>query len=253
MNIDLYESLSGQIALVTGANRGIGAEIAEGLAAHGATVYAGARNPDDVATSTSSVVPIRLDITDESTIRNVIETIGEDRGRLDILVNNAGVYGPTGRLGTIDTPNIETTLRTNLHGPMILSRHALTLLSERAGVRIVNVSSGSGQFSGGGIDAGHLPYGVSKAGLNAFTNSLASQYPGLLVNAVCPGWVRTEMGGSGAPRSVEKGLKRLFGSLGSSDQIRPVACGEIRKSSNGDSGESLVREVSIYYRSTTRS
>ncbi|SIR83119.1 hypothetical protein SAMN05421858_4021 [Haladaptatus litoreus] len=205
MDVDHHESLSGQVALVTGANRGIGAEITKQLIELDATVYAAARTPEDVETSRSRTV--RLDVTDEATIRTAIETISEERGRLDILINNAGVYGETGKLGTLPTDDIDTTLRTNLHGPMILTRHALTLLAEQSGARIVNVSSGSGQFSGGGIDAGHLPYGVSKAGLNAFTNSLASQYPGLLVNAVCPGWVRTEMGGSGAPRSVEKGAE----------------------------------------------
>lgn len=207
MDIDLYESLSGQVALVTGANRGIGAEITNRLAEHDATVYAGARDPDDVTASKSSVIPVRLDVTDESSIRTAVETIADEQDRLDILVNNAAVYGPTGKLGMLSTADIDGTLRTNLHGPIVLTRHALTLLTEQTGARIVNVSSGSGQFSGGGIDASHLPYGVSKAGLNAFTHSLASQYPGLLVNAVCPGWVRTEMGGSGAPRSVEKGAE----------------------------------------------
>ncbi|WP_049972309.1 SDR family NAD(P)-dependent oxidoreductase [Haladaptatus cibarius] len=207
MDGDLHESLSGQVALVTGANRGIGAEITKQLTELDATVYAAARTPEDVETSRSRTFPVRLDVTDESTIRTVIGTISEKQGKLDILINNAGVYGETGKLGTLPTGEIDTTLRTNLHRPMILTRHALALLSEQSGARIVNVSSGSGQFSGGGIDVGHLPYGVSKAGLNAFTNSLASQYPGLLVNAVCPGWVRTEMGGSGAPRSVEKGAE----------------------------------------------
>ncbi|MFB6079450.1 MAG: SDR family NAD(P)-dependent oxidoreductase [Haloferacaceae archaeon] len=123
-----------------------------------------------------------------------------------MLVNNAAVAGPAGRYGTLDFGAVEATLRTDLHGPMLVTRYATTLLQARDGARVVNVSSGSGQFDGG-IDATHLPYGVSKAGLNAFTNALASQYDEMFVNAVCPGWVRTEMGGSGAPRDVATGAE----------------------------------------------
>lgn len=204
MNIDLYDSLDGQVALVTGANRGIGEAIADGLSELGADVYAGARDPSSVTASDRRSV--HLDVTDEATIRTAIGTVGDEAGRLDILVNNAATYGPIGKLASLDDDAIETTLRTNLHGPMLVTKHALSLLTERDGGRVVTLSSGSGQFEDG-IDTGHLPYGVSKAGVNAFTDALASQYPNLLVNAVCPGWVRTEMGGSGAPRSPEEGAE----------------------------------------------
>jgi NAD(P)-dependent dehydrogenase (short-subunit alcohol dehydrogenase family) len=204
MKIDLYDSLDGQVALVTGANRGIGEAIAARLTQLGATVYAGARDPDAVTASDQRA--IRLDVIEEATIRSAIETIADEEGRLDVLVNNAATYGPTGKLESLDSETMETTLRTNLYGPMLVTKHALSLLTEREGGRVVTLSSGSGQFDGG-IDTGHLPYGVSKAGVNAFTDALSTQYPGLLVNAVCPGWVRTEMGGSGAPRSVEKGAE----------------------------------------------
>ncbi|ODR80798.1 short-chain dehydrogenase [Haladaptatus sp. W1] len=204
MNIDLYDSLDGQVALVTGANRGIGEAIAARLTELGATVYAGARDPDAVTAPDQRAV--RLDVTEEATIRDAVGTIADEAGRLDVLVNNAATYGPTGKLDSLDSETIETTLRTNLHGPMLVTKHALSLLTDRDGARVVTLSSGSGQFDGG-IDTGHLPYGVSKAGVNAFTDALSTQYPNLLVNAVCPGWVRTDMGGSGAPRSVEKGAE----------------------------------------------
>jgi NAD(P)-dependent dehydrogenase (short-subunit alcohol dehydrogenase family) len=204
MNIDLYDSLDEQVALVTGANRGIGEEIATRLSELGATVYAGARDPDAVTAPDQRAV--RLDVTDEGTIRAAIETIADERGRLDVLVNNAATYGPTGKLDSLNSEELETTLRTNLHGPMLVTKHALPLLTERDGGRVVTLSSGSGQFDGG-IDTGHLPYGVSKAGVNAFTDALATQYPALVVNAVCPGWVRTDMGGSGAPRGVGEGAE----------------------------------------------
>lgn len=201
-DVELYDSLDGQVALVTGATRGIGAEIARRLPDLGAIVYGGARNLEDV--DHPDLRPIRLDVTEQAEMADAIDRIDHEAGRLDILVNNAGVHGPSGRLESIDADAAEHTLTVNLHGPMLLSRLALPLLTERPGGRIVNVSSGSGRFSDG-IDDGHLPYGVSKAGLNAFANSLAAQYPELFVNAVDPGWVRTDMGGSNAPGSVEDG------------------------------------------------
>ena len=204
MNIDLYDSLDGQTALVTGATRGIGAEIAAQLSDLGATVYAGARDPDDVAASDQQ--PVRLDVTDEGQVQAAVDTIADEVGRLDILVNNAGVYGPSGQFDGLSTEDIERTLAVNLHGPMRVTHAALGLLTERSGGRVVNVSSGAGQFDDG-IDSSHLPYGVSKAGLNAFTDALAARYDGLFVNAVCPGWVRTDMGGQGASRSVQKGAE----------------------------------------------
>jgi hypothetical protein len=203
-DVDLHDSLDGQVALVTGATRGIGAEIARRLSDLGATVYAGARNLDDV--EDPDLRPVRLDVTDRGEMADAIDRIDGDEGRLDVLVNNAGVHGPGGQLDGIDPDAAEQTLEVNLHGPMLLTRQALPLLTERDGSRIVTVSSGAGQFSDG-IDSGHLPYGVSKAGVNALTDSLASQYPELLVNAVCPGWVRTDMGGSDAPRSIEEGVE----------------------------------------------
>jgi len=202
--VDLYDSLDGQVALVTGATRGIGAEIARQLSDFGATVYAGARNLDDV--EGPDLRPIPLDVTDRDEMTAAIDRIDAEEGRLDVLVNNAGVHGPGGKLDGIGPDAAEHTFRVNLHGPMLLTRQALPLLTKRDGSRIVNVSSGAGQFSDG-IDSGHLPYGVSKAGVNALTDALASQYPDLLINAVCPGWVRTDMGGSAAPRSVEKGAE----------------------------------------------
>ncbi|MFC7045997.1 SDR family NAD(P)-dependent oxidoreductase [Halobacteriaceae archaeon GCM10025711] len=204
MDAELYDSLAGQTALVTGATRGIGRQIAVDLAAHGATVYAGARNVDDV--DDGDLRPVRLDVTDETQIAAATTTIADEHGGLDVLVNNAAVHGPGGRYGDLDGQEVEATLRTNLHGPMQVTKHALPLLRARDNARVVNVSSSSGQFSSE-ISTSHLPYGISKAGLNAFTTALAAQYEDLLVNAVCPGWVRTDMGGSSAPRSVEKGAE----------------------------------------------
>ncbi|MWG34138.1 SDR family NAD(P)-dependent oxidoreductase [Halomarina oriensis] len=206
--IDLYDSLGGQVALVTGATRGIGAEIATQLAEQGATVYAGARDTDDV--EDAALVPVRLDVTNERTIEDAVERIESEEGRLDVLVNNAAVYGPSGALHTLSTADIDRTLDTNLRGPMLVTKHALPLLLERRGVRVVDVSSGSGQFAGG-MSTSHPPYSVSKAGLNALTAYLDAEYgPALIANAVCPGWVRTDMGGAGATRSAKDGAETVW-------------------------------------------
>jgi len=206
MDVDCHDTLAGQTALVTGANRGIGSEIATQLAALDATVYAGARRPEGVATAEAR--PVRLDVTEEESMVAAVDRVESETGRLDVLVNNAGVYGPAGPLHEAPTAAIDRTLDTNLRGPMLLTKHALPLLLDRRGGRVVNVSSTSGQFASG-ISGQHGPYAVSKAGLNAFTASLHATYhrDGLLVNAACPGWVRTDMGGPEAPRTVEEGAE----------------------------------------------
>ena len=191
------------MALVSGASRGIGAEIAAELAGeHGFLVYAGARDPDDVE-RTEGVEPIRLDVTDQGTIDRARRRIAADSGRLDSLVNNAGVYGePT---GAADYPldDAREVLEVNTFGPWRLIEAFLPLLRESSVPRVVNVSSGAGQLSD--MNGGRAAYRVSKAGLNALTRTLASDERWVKVNTMCPGWVRTDMGGSAATRSVEEG------------------------------------------------
>jgi NAD(P)-dependent dehydrogenase (short-subunit alcohol dehydrogenase family) len=191
------------VALVTGAGRGIGAEIARELAAdHGFLVLAGARDPGDVAEQ-EGVEPIELDVTDQASVDAARERVESDPGRLDALVNNAGIYGqPT---GAADYPldDAHEVLEVNTFGPWRLIEAFLPLLRRSEHPRLVNVSSGAGQLTD--MNGGRAAYRVSKAGLNALTRTLAWDEPGIKVNTMCPGWVRTDMGGASAPRSVEKG------------------------------------------------
>jgi NAD(P)-dependent dehydrogenase (short-subunit alcohol dehydrogenase family) len=192
-----------RVALVTGTSRGIGAEIARQLAAdHGFLVYAGARDPDDVEDA-EGIVPIELDVTDEDEIFAVQERIGSEVGHLDALVNNAGVYGDPVGAAEYDLDRAREVLEVNTFGPWRLIEALLPLLRRSDAPRIVNVSSGAGQLSD--MNGGRGAYRVSKAALNALTKTLAWDEPDIKINAMCPGWVRTDMGGSSAPKSVEEG------------------------------------------------
>jgi NAD(P)-dependent dehydrogenase (short-subunit alcohol dehydrogenase family) len=192
-----------RVALVSGANRGIGAEIARELASdHGFLVFAGARNPDDLE-SLDGFVPIELDVTDEDTVLAARERVAADVGRLDALVNNAGIYGEATGAADYDLDDAHEVLEVNTFGPWRLIQAFLPLLRESDAPRIVNVSSGGGQLSD--MNGGRAAYRISKTALNALTRTLASDERWVKVNTMCPGWVRTDMGGSAATRSVEEG------------------------------------------------
>jgi NAD(P)-dependent dehydrogenase (short-subunit alcohol dehydrogenase family) len=194
-----------RVALVSGANRGIGREIARQLSEdHGFHVLAGARDPDEIEPS-PSLVALRLDVADEASVEAARASVESDPGRLDVLVNNAGVYGSSESVGDYDLEAAHAVLETNLFGAWRLTQAFLPLLRRGGHGRIVNVSSGAGQLSD--MNGGRAAYRVSKAGLNVLTRVLAAdeRRHGILANSLCPGWVRTDMGGSGAPRSVEEG------------------------------------------------
>jgi len=204
MDVPLYESLDGQVALVTGATRGIGKRIADGLVDHGATVYAGARETGDITATDRRA--IELDVTDADQRAAAVDRISDEAGRLDVLVNNAGIMDSRGSLDEMSTEVIEQTLSTNLHGPIHLTKQALPLLTARVGGRVVNMSSGLGAITepqSGGMPA----YRISKTGLNGLTRYLDGEYDGLVANSVCPGYVQTDMTDGSAPRTPEKGAE----------------------------------------------
>jgi NAD(P)-dependent dehydrogenase (short-subunit alcohol dehydrogenase family) len=200
-----------RVALVSGGNRGIGREVARRLAEEGYRVVIGSRDPDrgeEVARELGSGVAARqLDVTDEESIERCIESVAGELGRLDVLVNSAGITGGGWSTNAydVDLDEVRHTLETNLYGAWRLTQAALPLMRENRYGRIVNISSGMGQLADMG---GHAPaYRLSKTGLNALTRMLTAELEGenILVNSCCPGWVRTDMGGPGARRSVEEG------------------------------------------------
>ena len=204
-----------RIAWVTGANRGIGLEIARQLARRGLQVVVGSRDAKSGETAAASlsaegtVVAQPVDVTDPASVDAAVAVISKRFGRLDVLVNNAGVLIDEGqRASTISLADVQRTLEANLLGAWRVSQAVIPVMRRNRYGRIVNVTSGMGTLSQLAASGGGWPaYRVSKAALNALTMLLASELEGenVLVNATSPGWVRTRMGGSGAARSVEQG------------------------------------------------
>src|SRR5918993_176442 len=201
---------NGRVALVSGANRGIGREIVRQLAERGVTTILGSRDEEKgrvAAEGMDGNMRVRqLDATDEKGIAQLAYDIEEEFGRLDVLVNNAGISIDRGQHGVdADLDVVRESLEMNPFGAWRLCEVFVPLMQRNRYGRIVNVSSGMGALNdmGGGSPA----FRVSKTSLNALTRILASELRGMgiLVNSVCPGWVRTDMGGSGASRTVEEG------------------------------------------------
>jgi NAD(P)-dependent dehydrogenase (short-subunit alcohol dehydrogenase family) len=202
-------------ALVTGANKGIGFEVTRELARLGLRVFLGARNAKagqaamEKLKSAGDVVFLEIDISNEKSIRAAAAELGRESDRLDVLVNNAGILLDDDASALSITPEIfETTLRTNTLGPWLVTQAFVPLLEKSAGPRIVNVSSGGGQLEDG-ADGWAPAYCVSKTALNGVTVQLAAALPKFAVNSVCPGWVRTDMGGENATRSVAEGAATI--------------------------------------------
>jgi NAD(P)-dependent dehydrogenase (short-subunit alcohol dehydrogenase family) len=191
------------VSLVTGGNRGIGREVCRQLAERGHAVLLTARSADAAATAArdvnvAGIEPLQLDVTDQASIAAAARRVAGRHGKLDVLVNNAAItYDTWERAIDADLTVVREAAETNLYGPWRTVQEFLPLLRAGDHPRIVNVSSEAASLAsmGGGTPA----YTASKVALNALTRMLAAELRGdrILVNAVCPGWVATDMGGPG--------------------------------------------------------
>ncbi len=173
------------------------------------------REPAEAAASSlrqdgAQVLARVLDVTDASSIRDLAEALQREFGGADVLVNNAAVLlGEDGDVLTVPAGDFRQSMETNVYGPLLLCQALMPGMLKRRYGRVVNVSSGAGQIATMSDYA--PPYSVSKTALNALTRLLAhaGRNRNVLVNAVDPGWVRTDMGGRSAPRSVEQGADTI--------------------------------------------
>lgn len=206
-----------RIAIVTGANRGIGLEVVRQLAQKGITVILGSRDlgkgeaaAAKLAAEGLQVIPRQLDVADPDSIAQLAAQVEQEFGRLDVLVNNAGIlYDTWQQASNANLDTVQEAITTNTLGPWRMCQAFVPLLQRSQQGRIVNVSSEAGSITSMG--SGTPAYSVSKAALNAFTRTLAAELKsfGILVNAVCPGWVATDMGGTGG-RPVADGAASVI-------------------------------------------
>lgn len=203
-----------RIAVVTGANRGIGLETARQLGKLGWQIVLTSRDTEkgrqaaaDLREQGLAVDALQLDVTDRTSCEIARQCLAKAFGRVDALVNNAAIMIDPKGISVLDLPGevLQQTLQTNLFGVLNVTQALLPLLRAGRGATVVNLSSGMGQLAD--MQAGSPAYRISKTALNALTRILAAELAphGIKVNAMCPGWVRTDMGGPQAARSVEQG------------------------------------------------
>lgn len=207
-----------RVSLITGANRGIGFEVARQCALQGFTTILGARDEQKGKSAASllqrsglKTIFVQLDVTQQKSIDGARKFVEEQYGKLDVLINNAGIlYDDWQRAESAKLEIVRAAFETNTLGAWRMCQAFIPLLRKSEHARIVNVSSESGSLTmmGGGTPA----YSVSKVALNALTRMLADELrpARILVNSVCPGWVATDMGGAGAPRTVEEGAASVM-------------------------------------------
>jgi NAD(P)-dependent dehydrogenase (short-subunit alcohol dehydrogenase family) len=204
-----------RVALVTGANRGVGLEVCRQLGAAGYKIVLTARNPDKGAKAAANLREEgveacfhELDVTQPESARQAAAFVAGELGRLDALINNAAIaIDPRELLATVDPGVLRQTLATNLFGVLACCQAFLPIMKQQGYGRIVNVSSGRGSFSR--LGSGGPCYRISKVAVNALTVILADEVKemNILVNAMTPGWVRTRLGGLKAPRSTSEGAE----------------------------------------------
>jgi NAD(P)-dependent dehydrogenase (short-subunit alcohol dehydrogenase family) len=223
----MSEALNGKVALITGANKGIGLEIARQLGQKGFTVLIGARDEERgdraVTTLTASGINayrLHLDVTDESIVQQAAQRVLQQFGKLDVLVNNAAIcpeYTNDRFIKGLELnlKMLREVYETNLFGVFTVTQAFLPLLKQSEAGRIVNLSSTSGSLTDQSdhhselYDYTTLAYNSSKTALNMMTVVFAKELAdtAIKVNAACPGWVKTDMGTQDAPRSIEQGAR----------------------------------------------
>ena len=205
-------------ALITGANKGIGKEIARQLAQRGFAVFIGARDiakgretSEELCQQGYESTFIEIDVTDPVSIRTACGTFSQKADHLDVLINNAGILEDHGEdILKLNTEMLDRTLKSNVIGPILVSQDFLSHLQKSPhGGRIINVSSGAGALKD--MNTYAPAYSISKTALNAVTRQFAGalKHQNIAVNCVDPGWVRTDMGGPHASRSIEKGAETI--------------------------------------------
>lgn len=209
------KSAEQKTVLVTGANRGIGFEVCKELGEHGFNVFLSARNTETgneavqkLKDLSITVDFIQMDVSNEVSIKNAAIEFKKFSLPLNVLINNAAILEDTNDIAKMPTSELRNAINTNSIGAFVVIREFLPFMI--SGSRIINVSSGAGALADMGSYA--PAYSISKTTLNAITRQFAAalRSKNIVVNSVCPGWVKTDMGGFGAPRSLKKGVETII-------------------------------------------
>ena len=241
------KQLNGKVVIVTGASRGIGRAIAARFAAEGAKVvvnYVSAEGEarkvvGGIESGGGKAVAVRADVSKSADVKHLVESAVKQFGRVDILVNNAGVMVSKPALEATED-DWDRTIDVNLKGAYLCSKEVAPLMMEQKGGRIINMSSNSGLYHPSAMR--FTEYVVSKAGMNGLTKALALAWgPHITVNAICPGWIKTEMI-EGTDPEVEKRIlgETALGRWGTPDEIAGAAVFLASKDANFITGELLI-------------
>lgn len=222
----VQDELKNKVALITGANKGLGLEMSRQLGQHGLTILLAARSLDAAKTAASNLgnegvvaYPVGLDVTDSNQIQSVVQHISDSFGKLDILINNAGVFLDSdwtiSNASSISIDIIRQTFNTNFFALVELTQALLPLILNSSSGRIVNLSSIEGSLTLHAdpnsliYDSKPFAYNASKAAVNSFTIHLAHELRNtpVKINSAHPGWVKTELGGEGAMMDIGQGAK----------------------------------------------
>ncbi|MBJ7534512.1 SDR family NAD(P)-dependent oxidoreductase [Rhodomicrobium vannielii ATCC 17100] len=204
------DPIAGKVILLTGANRGIGLATAKELKARGATIVAGVRQPSKMA-PLEGVIVLPLDVANAESCRAFVDSVEKREGRIDGLINNAAILlNPKTPVLDMAESDLLSTLEIDLGGPIRMCQLVVPRMLAKGSGRIVNVSSGLGAISD--MAGGYAAYRMAKLALNGFTKILAAELgpnSPVKVNSLCPGWVRTDMGGAEANRDPSEPAREI--------------------------------------------